>query len=746
MGTALRQWTNRLARETSPYLLQHAHNPVDWYPWSAEAFDRARAEGKPIFLSVGYSSCYWCHVMERQCFENQQIAALMNQHFVNIKVDREERPDVDQLYMTAVQLLTGQGGWPMSIFLMPDLRPFFGGTYFPPQDSHGRPGFGRLLAAVHDAWTNRRDKVQESAQEMTRLLQELARPQPVQRELRIDAAWVETMIRRSTADFDPAYGGFSSAPKFPRQPLLELLLMYLREHRDQELLQKLRMTLDAMAHGGIRDQLGGAFHRYSTDERWLVPHFEIMLYDNAMLLWIYAEAYQQTREARYGAVARSIADFVLTEMTSPQGAFYTALDAEVDGQEGASYLWTRQEADEILAGVADSSEVARFCRVYGLDQDPNFADPHAAGDAPQKYVLYLAEPFAGGRPALLDPGLAKMREALHAARRRRKQPRLDDKILTAWNGLMVRGLAHAGRVLAEPRYVQAAAGAADFLLARHRGDGGLLRLSTRGNAKLDALLEDYAFLIQGLLALDEAGDGAGRRGQAADLAGEMLRRFGSEDGGFFYTPQGAGELPVRQQLGSDSPLPSGNGVAAMVTLELGHQQVAQRTIAAFGEQLQNLGQGMSALVQAAMQFVRVAGVLEISPGKRAADRPAPLEELAARVLTARPQWTSASRLELHCSVQAGFHINAFDPGPGAAPTRLSLGRSDAAVEYPPPELRKFAFNDQPLRVYQGQFVIGVVFARPPSKGEKIDMTLSYQACDGNACLASLTRQISEIVP
>ena len=338
--TAEHRHTNRLARETSPYLLQHQHNPVDWYAWGPEAFEAARSQDKPIFLSVGYSTCYWCHVMERQSFENEAIAAEMNRLFINIKVDREERPDVDQLYMTAVQVLTRHGGWPMSVFLLPDLRPFYGGTYFPPTDMHGRPGFPTVLRALEDAYRNRRSDVEQSAAQLKDILEQLAQPAPPERAVTIDQDFINRLIDRSTSDYEPNFGGFGDAPKFPRETLLETLLVHHANHPDERLAHQIRHTLDAMSRGGIRDHLGGAFHRYSTDAKWLVPHFEIMLYDNAMLAWIYVEASRQFNEPRYAQIARDIFWFVNEEMTSPDGAFYTALDAEVDALEGGSYLWT----------------------------------------------------------------------------------------------------------------------------------------------------------------------------------------------------------------------------------------------------------------------------------------------------------------------------------------------------------------------------------------------------------------------
>ncbi len=461
------QHTNRLSAETSPYLLQHQHNPVDWYAWGAEAFGAARKENKPIFLSVGYSTCYWCHVMERQSFENESIAEEMNRRFINIKVDREERPDVDQLYMTAVQILTRHGGWPMSVFLLPDLRPFYGGTYFPPADHNGRPGFVTLLRALDDAYKNRREEVEGSAGEIVRILNHLAEPAAPSASITIDQELIDTLIERSISDYDGQNGGFGSAPKFPRQTLLELLLVYLGSasvnpqskisHPKSKIDLKplLIHTLDSLAHGGIRDQLGGGFHRYSTDAHWLVPHFEIMLYDNAMLAWCYVEAFRQWGDPRYAAVARDIFDFVLREMTSPAGGFYTAFDAEVDAQEGLTYLWTRAEIEATLTTAiqddpAAEKKIARFCRVYGLDEGPNFADPHHGSGRPEKNILYLAEPGEGLSSALLDPELQQLRQILWTERRTRKQPMLDTKIITSWNALMIRAWRPAGKSWLNP--------------------------------------------------------------------------------------------------------------------------------------------------------------------------------------------------------------------------------------------------------------------------------------------------------
>jgi uncharacterized protein YyaL (SSP411 family) len=731
---------NRLAKETSPYLLQHAHNPVDWYPWGQEAFARARAENKPIFLSVGYSTCYWCHVMERQSFENEDIAAEMNKRFINIKVDREERPDVDQLYMTAVQVLTRQGGWPMSVFLTPQLEPFFGGTYFPPTDTYGRPGFFRLLGLIDNAYRNRRDDVSQTTAQLTGILRQLAEPRRPTAPLRIDDAWLEQLIDRSSSDFDPAHGGFGSAPKFPRETLLQLLFVRNAHSPSDERMKMLTRTLDALAHGGIRDHLGGGFHRYSTDAKWLVPHFEIMLYDNAMLAWVYAEAHRQTADARYAAVARDVLNFVLREMRAPDGSFYTAFDAEVDAQEGLSYLWTHEEVIRTLhdAGTSEADS-NRFCRIYGLDGGPNFADPHHGTGEPDKNILYLAEPFESGTPVLLDAQLRAMRDALYGARRKRKQPLLDTKVLTSWNALMIRALAHGGRVLGESRYTAAAEKAARFLLERH-GDGQarLYRTSRDGSeAKLAAFLDDYAFVTEALLEL-------GWDAQARDVADIMVREFGSEGGGFYFTSASATDLIVRQMVGSDSPLPSGNGVAARVLLALGRRDEARRTLEAFAQAMEDNGESMSALVEATALYLRQAGgfTVEAAADASAKDRPMSPQELAGRVVNVEERWVNPTELELKLIVLRGFHLQAHDVGPGLIATTLA-GPEGVRVEYPAGELRQVEFAEESIRMYDGAVTLNVTFGEVPK--ETIKLGLTYQACDERACLPGVTKMI-EVMP
>jgi uncharacterized protein YyaL (SSP411 family) len=748
--------TNRLANETSPYLLQHQHNPVDWYAWGPEAFKASREQDKPIFLSVGYSTCYWCHVMERQSFENDAIAAVMNEHFVNVKVDREERPDVDQLYMTAVQVLTRHGGWPMSVFLTPDLKPFFGGTYFPPEDAYGRPGFPTLLRGISDAYRNRRGDVEQSADQLVNILEQLARPRPPSHALRIDDKLIDRLVEQSASDYEPRHGGFGAAPKFPRETLLELLLTYCAQpvpksaigDRQSAIMKRLRHTLDAMANGGIRDHLGGGFHRYSTDAQWLVPHFEIMLYDNAMLAWCYVDAYRQTEEQRYARVARGVFDFVLREMTSPDGAFYTAFDAEVDAQEGLSYLWTPAEVNALLEDF-ENGDGTRFLRMYGLDRGANFADPHHGTGTPDKNILFLPD----GPEQEDDPTIARMRQVLYEARLKRKQPLLDTKVITSWNALMIRALAYGGQVLSEPRYIEAAERAARLLLDRHcTDDGGLYRASRDGAAKYRGFLDDYAFLAQALLALRDASGRDEWAEHAATVATTMRQRFGDGPGGFYFTEESAQDLIVRQMVAADSPLPAGNAVAAMVMQQLDQPDVARQTIETFAGQIESNPEGMSSMVQAAMLYLRQhrepitveAGAAEESES----DRPLSPPDMALRVVSVSAGWHDPKLLEMRLQVLRSFHINSNQPAAGMIPTELRpIDATEVeSIEYPPGEERALAFADEPVRVYEGDVRLLIRFKTPKTGQPRVRFGLYYQACDDNACLPPVTKQLEVPTP
>jgi uncharacterized protein YyaL (SSP411 family) len=561
--TTQTQFTNRLIHETSPYLRQHAHNPVDWYPWGAEALERARQLDRPIFLSIGYSACHWCHVMEHESFENEEIAKVLNDHFVSIKVDREERPDLDQIYMASVQMLTGAGGWPMSVFLTPDLKPFTGGTYFPPDDRYGRPGFKRLLLHIAEVWHSRRAEVEEAASQITGHLRDFG--QLEKEEGTLDASLLQQALNGLARAFDSRYGGFGQAPKFPHPMDLRVLLRCWRRFNDPHALEMVRITLDHMAMGGIYDHLGGGFARYSTDERWLVPHFEKMLYDNALLVPCYLETFQATGEPFYREIAEETLGWVLREMTSPDGPFYSTLDADSEGEEGKFYVWTEAEIGQVLG----KDEADLFSEVYGVEPEGNWE--HG------KNILHRVKTFAqyarlhGLSEADLRNRIDPSRRKLFEVRSKRVWPGRDEKALTSWNGLMIGALAQAAQVLDRRDYAAAAARAADFLLTRMRGsDGRLLRTWSAGSEpKLNAYLEDYSFLLDGLVSLYEATFAPRWIEAALELAEVMIDQFwDAADGGFFYTGRAHEALIARGKDPHDNAIPSGNSMAVTALLRL----------------------------------------------------------------------------------------------------------------------------------------------------------------------------------
>ncbi len=576
---------NRLALETSPYLLQHQHNPVQWYPWGADALRKAREENKPIFLSVGYSACHWCHVMEHESFENEEIAEILNEHFVSIKVDREERPDIDGIYMEAVQMMTGQGGWPMSVFLLPDSRPFFGGTYFPPDDKWGRPGFRNVLLKLAEMYRTRKGDLQGNAENITMNLRQMGVVESATGALK--AEWMERAAQELKERFDASWGGFGRAPKFPPSMALMLLLRNWRRNQDQELMKMVEGTLQRMALGGMYDQLGGGFHRYSVDDYWLIPHFEKMLYDNALLARVYVEAFQATGSAFYRSVAADTLDYALREMTSPGGGFYSAQDADSEGEEGKYFVWRPEQIHEILG--KDAADV--FCRFYGVTEKGNFEGKTSALFI-QKPPRVFAEEEGIGEAELLDI-LQRARAKLFDARERRVKPGLDDKILTSWNGLMIGSMALAGRVLDRAAYVEEASKAADFILDNMRDDRGLLRSHRQGVSKFNAYLDDYAFLIVGLVDLYEASFDPRWIRAASDLAREMIARYwDEEEGAFFFTAHDHEELIVRRKMTQDGAVPSGNSMAALGLLRLarlsGEAEFEERgegVLRSFGEYL-----------------------------------------------------------------------------------------------------------------------------------------------------------------
>ncbi|HJS51914.1 MAG TPA: thioredoxin domain-containing protein [Pyrinomonadaceae bacterium] len=554
--------TNRLSRETSPYLLQHAHNPVDWYPWGDEAFEKAKSENKPILLSIGYSACHWCHVMEHESFENEKIAALMNELFVNIKVDREERPDLDEIYMNAVQMLTGRGGWPMTMFLTPDRKPFYGGTYFPPEDRQGMPGFPRILMGVSQAYRERPEDVQKSVSQILAALQRMAESQETSKNLSpaVVAAGAENIARA----YDSDNGGLGQAPKFPNAGVYELFLRHYSDSKNERFLEMVLHTLTKMAHGGIYDHLGGGFHRYSVDAKWLVPHFEKMLYDNAQLVRIYANAYTISREPLFRSVVEETLGYLCREMLDPKGGFYSTQDADSEGEEGKFFIWTAEEINRVIG----ESEGEIFCRMYDVGEPGNFEGKsilHPILTIDQASKLYRKEP---GEIAAL---VARAKEKLFAEREKRVKPFRDEKIITAWNGLMLSGLAQAIQLSENSRWIDAAARTIEFIFSDMTRDGLLLHTHKDGHSKLLGYLDDYAFLAIGLLDLYEAVFDRNYLDRAIQLTDVLLREFLDErDGGFFFTGKSHEPLISRNKPVFDASIPSGNAMAAQLLLRLHH--------------------------------------------------------------------------------------------------------------------------------------------------------------------------------
>ncbi len=698
-GGAGQRYRNQLIDSTSPYLLQHAHNPVNWMPWGREALELSRAQDKPIFLSIGYAACHWCHVMEREVFEKPEIAAVMNEHFVNIKVDREERPDLDELYMLATQLMTGSGGWPMSVWLTPELEPFYAGTYFPAEDGYGRPGFVRLERALADSWKNRRGELREQAKRVVEAVRGHADESGENAKLKTQnakpggagagsrtGAWVQGAVERFADRFDAKNGGLGAAPKFPPHQALQFWLAALQagilpEHEAEQVRTMIERTLDGMMNGGIYDHVGGGFARYSTDERWFVPHFEKMLYDGAQLAPVYAAASVQFARPEYARVACETLDFFLREMAGPRGEFYSSMDADSEGEEGKYYVWTMAD---LRAGLPFAADAALIVEHLGMQPGGNWPESPVAGGnvlAVVKSIEAMAGEIKSPRDLVrrrMDEALAKMR----VYRKKRIAPGMDDKILTAWNGLMVSALAVSGRILRESKYLEAAHRLIGFLLTAHMEQGRrLLRVSRNGTAHIDGFLDDHAYLLNGLMDLIDSTTasslpGTMARRRALEMADEMIRGFEDrEGGGFFFTQPEHEALFARMKNAADNATPSANGVAirafcgwARMSGKEKYRETAMRAVGAFTQSIERHPDYFPTILLGLLEERESATKSEAKIGGADAPSAFPLPpedekvplDLTVKAAAAVKAGESLA-VELRLAIPEGFYIRPADP-------------------------------------------------------------------------------------
>lgn len=749
-GQQMHKYTNALIHETSPYLLQHAHNPVNWMPWGPEAFAKAVAENKPIFLSVGYSTCYWCHVMERESFEHADVAEIINEHFVPVKVDREERPEVDQQYMLATQLVTGRGGWPNSVWLTPAGKPWMAGTYYP------REQFKQILLQLSDVWQDRQADVAQQSEQLTSAIERIGLAKVESKT--ITPALIAQAVAVSLTRFDPERGGFGDAPKFPPHATLALLIDQHRRNNNPRVLTAIGTTLNQMQRGGIYDQLGGGFHRYSTDERWLLPHFEKMLYDNGQLMRAYTDGYLLTNNPQHRETVAGIYDWLVREMTSPQGGFYSAIDSESDAEEGKYYVWTYDEIVKVLGN--DDGKL--FANVYGVDPHGNFKE-EATGHSSQNNVLHLSttlEKFADENSldeSDLDKRLSTMRAKLLIVRQQREYPHLDDKVVAAWNGLMIEGLAYAGRQLDEPKYIATAQRAADFVLDKMINDGRLQRTYRSQTAKIDGYLNDYAFVSAGLLELYHATGDERYLSEAQGMADIVMRDFADEqNGGFYFTaaPQ-QGELTefvIRSKdLGGGGNLPTGNGVMAQVLFDLGdltsdekYTSAGNRTLEGLsGYMWQTAGQADHLLIAAATALDKEARASKVHSDDADATFEATAVQGKVYVSQVKLKPGDEFQLAIQLKIEEGFHL--YGPNAGDAfvePTSISFAKSIVPVVeniVAPVGVKKMdQAIGQELQVYQDK-VIFFVDLKLPDDAELGSFVLRFsvatQACNDRQCMA-----------
>jgi len=769
------EYTNRLVHSTSPYLLQHAHNPVDWYPWGEEALERAKREKKPIFLSVGYSTCYWCHVMEREVFENPDIAELMNDLFINIKVDREQRPDLDEIYMMATRLMTRGGGWPNSVFLTPDLRPFYAGTYFGPEDQAGRPGFPTLIRAISDAWASRQSEVLASAERAADAIrQTLSEPAETVDAASLTVVVPDRAVSQLAARYDPALGGFGGAPKFPQDFYYEFLFDIYDRTGNQRTSDMALRTLRMMAAGGIYDHVGGGFHRYATDAQWRVPHFEKMLYNQDPLVRAYVSAYESTGEASFADVVRDILQYVAELMTGPNGQFYSALDAETDAVEGAYYVWKRSEVQDVLSSEANEL----FDSVFALGAVPEFpGHKHPDGG-----VLYMRKPISDVARDLEVPSddlrfdLDELLSMLKSQRDKRKLPRLDDKVIAGWNGMMISAYAYAGEALDDASYIRSAERAAQFVLAEMRdGDGRLLRIWRKGVAEQPAFQEDYAFLINGLMALYKATNDAQWLEESIELAHRADELFWDEEHGGYYFAQASPDLIARSKSIRDAAIPSGNSAMLHNLVDLWQatgdafwKQRVEQLLGAFGGSLSAAPSAHIHMVHALEQWLRLRDGQSSNATSNRLDVTLPdvgerggtadsldgtsYVTVGVQPVRARIKPGAVFLVHVDLTVADGWHVNANPASdPDLIPTMVDLRSGDVDVQaggaavfevvsitYPEGHELKAVYADRPLSVLEGKTRTTITGrlkeSVAPGTNISLNVFIQYQACDDARCL------------
>ena len=788
---------NRLAKESSPYLLLHAYNPVDWFPWGPEAFEKAKKEGTLIFLSVGYSSCYWCHVMERKVFMNEEIARTLNTNFVCIKVDREERPDIDDIYMTALQVYyqmigaPSSGGWPLSMFLTPEGKPVAGGTYFPPEDTEGIQGFPTVLDKLVELWKTKQQQMEANAELVTNETRRLMRPKVSLKPVEINDKLVEIAFQATSSSFDPVYGGVDfnikrpDGPKFPSPAKLGFIQKSLQRNANGDVGKLLELTLTQMACGGIRDHVGGGFHRYSVDRQWNVPHFEKMLYDQAQLADVYVEAFRTSHQPLYKQVAEELLEYVAREMTSPDGAFYSALDAETDGIEGEYYVWDASEIDHVLETAATP-----FKTMYRVKDLSDFEHGNILRLSPKRMPMpataqSLAQPSLVGSE---QDEFTFARKKLLEVRNKRKKPLRDEKILTCWNGLMIGAYARAASPLQHPEYARTAERAANFLLANLRDpQGRLLHAYTAGQAKLNAYLDDYAFLVNGLLALHDATDDPKWLKAAKQLQDEQLRLFLDEtNGGFYFTSHHHEELLARTKNSYDGVLPAGNSVSARNLIKLAkltgieaYRDEARATIELFGANMEQMPRGLTNLALAAMELmdsesggqganpaasdiIQASGtdqkssnepLVVLAEQKDASPKKEELVKARAYLSTDKFSSGGTSRVVVLLEIKEGWHINANPPEPDhMIPTKITfkskLGTKLSEVIYPKGHGFKFEGEEKDVQVYEKEVAVHGTLTVPEKTGgqsDDVEISITYQACKDNECLPPKTIKLTASV-